>query len=401
MLRRLRSVGVLVVIALLALFALVPLAGAAPRAAETKTVSIKDFAFDPKTISVNVGDTITWTNDGPSPHTVTADDASFDSGNLDKGATFSHTFDKAGTVAYFCKYHGSKGGTGMAASVTVAEVAAAAPAAPAAAEPSGSVDAADQAIANGSITVANVTAGQDGWIVAHLDEGGKPGKVIGNTAVKKGENKNVAIKLSEDVPAGGKLWPMLHIDAGVVGTYEFPGADVPVIVGGNIVMKQIAVTAAAAAPAAAATDAVTANDQAIVNGGITVASVTASADGWIVAHLDEGGKPGKVIGNTAVKKGDNKNVVIKLSEAVPAGGKLWPMLHVDAGVIGTYEFPGADSPVIVNGDIIMKQISVTAAGAAPTSLPVTGGEDAPIGLLLAAFVLLLAGALLALRPRRA
>src|SRR5215212_5230559 len=256
MLRRLRLVGTMAVMALLALFTLVPLAGAAPRAAETKTVSIKDFAFDPKTISVNLGDTITWTNDGPSPHTVSADDGSFDSGNLDKGATFSHTFDKAGTVAYFCKYHGSKGGTGMAASITVAEVPAAAPtAAPAAAEPSGSVDAADQAIVNGSITVANVTAGQDGWIVAHLDEGGKPGKVIGNTAVKKGDNPNVAIKLSEDVPAGGKLWPMLHIDAGVIGTYEFPGADSPVIVGGNIVMKQITVTAAAAAAPAAEKDA--------------------------------------------------------------------------------------------------------------------------------------------------
>jgi hypothetical protein len=89
---------------------------------------------------------------------------------LDKGATFSHTFDKAGTIAYYCKYHGSKGGAGMAASITVAEAAAAAPAAaPAAAEPSGTVDASDQAIANGGITVANVTAGQDGWIVAHLE----------------------------------------------------------------------------------------------------------------------------------------------------------------------------------------------------------------------------------------
>ena len=65
--------------------------------------------------------------------------------------------------------------------------------------------------------------------MAHVDEGGKPGKVIGNTAVKKGESNNVVIKLSEDVPAGGKLWPMLHIDAGAIGTYEFPGPDAPVI----------------------------------------------------------------------------------------------------------------------------------------------------------------------------
>jgi len=390
----------MVVVALVALFTLVPFAGAAPRAAETKTISIKDFAFDPKTISVNVGDTITWTNDGPSPHTVSADDAGFDSGNLDKGATFSHTFDKAGTFAYYCKYHGAKGGTGMAASIAVAEAAAAAPAA---AEPSGTVDAADQAIVDSSITVANVTAGQDGWIVAHLDEGGKPGKVIGNTAVTKGENKDVKIKLSEAVAAGGKLWPMLHIDAGAIGTYEFPGPDAPVIVGGNIVMKQIAVTAAAAAapaaPAAAEKDAVEAENQPIKNGSITVEEIYASQDGWIVAHLDEGGKPGKVIGNTAVKKGESNNVVIKLSEAVAVGGKLWPMLHIDAGTIGTYEFPGADAPVIVDGNIIMKQIAVTAAAAAPAALPTTGGEDAPIRLLLAAFGLLLAGTLLTLRRR--
>ena len=95
MLRRLRSVGGLVVIALLALFTFVPLAGAAPRAAETKNITIKDFAFDPKTITINVGDTITWTNEGPSPHTVTADEAGgFDAGNLDKGATNPSVIEK-------------------------------------------------------------------------------------------------------------------------------------------------------------------------------------------------------------------------------------------------------------------------------------------------------------------
>jgi len=132
-----------------------------------------------------------------------------------------------------------------------------------------------------------------------------------------------------------------------------------------------------------------------------VANVTSGQDGWIVVHLDEGGKAGKVIGNAAVKKGESNNVVVKLSEDVPVGGKLWPMLHIDAGAIGTYEFPGPDAPVIVDGNIVMKQIAVTAAAAAgPAKLPTTGGEDAPVGLLLAAFGLLLAGALLTLRPRR-
>ena len=109
--RRLRSVGGLALVALMALFMLVPIAGAAPRAAETKNVAAKDFAFDPKTISINVGDTIMWTNEGAVPHTVSADDGSFDSGNLDKGGTFSHTFDKAGTFAYHCSFHPFMHGT--------------------------------------------------------------------------------------------------------------------------------------------------------------------------------------------------------------------------------------------------------------------------------------------------
>jgi LPXTG-motif cell wall-anchored protein len=398
MTRRLRSLGIIGVVALVAMFALLPVAGAAPRA-ETKNVSIKDFEFAPKEITVNVGDTISWKNDGAAPHTVTADDGSFDSGNLNAGGTFSHTFDKAGTIPYYCMLHGAKGGTGMAGTITVAE-AAAAPA-PAAAAPSGSVDASDQPVVDGGITVSKVTAGQDGWIVAHLDEGGKPGKVIGNTAVKTGDNANVVIKLSESVPVGGKLWPMLHIDAGAIGTYEFPGPDAPVIVNGNIIMKQITVTEAAASGGQAATDAVEVDNQPIKDGGITVEEIYATVDGWIVAHLDEGGKPGKVIGNTAVKKGESNNVVIKLSESVPVGGKLWPMLHVDAGAIGTYEFPGPDAPVIVNGNIIMKQITVTEAAAAPPAgLPNTSGTDEPLGLLLGALALLLGGALLTLRMRR-
>jgi len=395
--RPIRSVGVLALVSLIALFVLTPLAGAAPRAAETKTVTIKDFEFTPKELTINVGDTVMWENDGPSVHSATSTGGVFDSGAINVGEDFSFTFTKAGTFNYACKFHDIMQGT-----ITVGE-AAPAPAAAPAAQPSGAVDASDQPLVDGSITVASVTAGQDGWIVAHLDENGAPGKVLGHTAVKTGENKDVKIKLSEDVPAGGKLWPMLHIDAGTVGTYEFPGADVPVKdAAGNIVMKQIAVTAASAAPAPApaaeAKDAVEVDNQPIKNNSITVEEIYASQDGWIVAHLDENGAPGKVLGHTAVKSGESKEVKIMLSEDVPAGGKLWPMLHVDAGTIGTYEFPGADVPVKdAAGNIVMKQITVTAA---PAGLPRTGGEDNSLALIFSALALLIAGALLTLRMRR-
>ncbi len=109
--RRLRLMGIMGAAALVAMFALLPVAGAAPRAAETQNVTIKDFEYGTKMNSITVGDTITWKNDGPAPHTATANDGSFDSGNLDAGASFSKTFDKAGTFTYACKYHDIMQGT--------------------------------------------------------------------------------------------------------------------------------------------------------------------------------------------------------------------------------------------------------------------------------------------------
>ena len=76
-------------------------------AQETTEVLIEDFAFDPPHIQVSVGDTVTWTQgaDG-APHTVTADDESFDSPNLtDEGETFEFTFEEAGEFSYVCSIH--------------------------------------------------------------------------------------------------------------------------------------------------------------------------------------------------------------------------------------------------------------------------------------------------------
>jgi hypothetical protein len=159
---------------------------------------------------------------------------------------------------------------------------------------------------------------------------------------------------------------------------------------------------AGAAPRGQATDSITAADQAISNGSVVIAEVNATQDGWIAVHIDQGGKPGPVIGHAAAPKGATKNLTVKLEQDVPVGGKLWPMLHIDAGKIGTYEFPGPDAPVVVGGDVVMKQISVTAAAAppaAPTTMPGTGGEGLPIGLIAGALAMLIAGSLLKLRTR--
>jgi LPXTG-motif cell wall-anchored protein len=219
---------------LMAIFALLPVAGAAPRAAETKTVNKKDFKLAPQTITLNVGDSITWENGDTVEHTATADDGSFNTDDVEAGEDKTIVFNNAGTFAYYCKYHGGPGGKGMSGTITVQAAAQPQPTtapAPAGAEVTGSLEVTDQPVVNGSITVAKATISQDGWVVVH--KAGPDGKllltpVIGQTQIKAGDNANVVIKLTEDVAPGAPLWPMIHVDLGQKGTYEFPnGPDVP------------------------------------------------------------------------------------------------------------------------------------------------------------------------------
>jgi plastocyanin len=72
---------------------------------------IKDFAFNPGTIEIPVGTTVTWTNSDSAPHTVSQTGGGFESGKLDQGMTFSFTFDTPGTYEYFCQYHANMKGT--------------------------------------------------------------------------------------------------------------------------------------------------------------------------------------------------------------------------------------------------------------------------------------------------
>ena len=70
--------------------------GAAPRSADA--IEIADFKFDPETIRVEAGTELTWTNSDDAPHTATADDGSFDTGDLAKGDSKSVAFDRPGTL---------------------------------------------------------------------------------------------------------------------------------------------------------------------------------------------------------------------------------------------------------------------------------------------------------------
>jgi plastocyanin len=71
----------------------------------TKTVAISDYSFKPATIAVAPGTRIVWTNKDDDPHTVTADDGSFDSKGLGQGDAFGRVFAKPGRYPYHCSAH--------------------------------------------------------------------------------------------------------------------------------------------------------------------------------------------------------------------------------------------------------------------------------------------------------
>ena len=92
-------------------------------AGKTVDVSMKnqpEAMFDPASVSVEVGDTVRWTNPELITHTVTFDPAKaanathaalpngvvpFDSGDLEQDSTYVHAFTVKGVYKYFCKYH--------------------------------------------------------------------------------------------------------------------------------------------------------------------------------------------------------------------------------------------------------------------------------------------------------
>lgn len=85
---------------------------AAAPAASAASVSMVDFSFSPQTVTISVGQSVTWTNAAGDPHTSTSDDGLWDSGPVNPGQSFTHTFNAAGTFRYHCAFHQSLGMVG-------------------------------------------------------------------------------------------------------------------------------------------------------------------------------------------------------------------------------------------------------------------------------------------------
>jgi plastocyanin len=98
------------------------LATATGAVAADQTVDISGNAFSPTSVTVSVGDTVTWANADARSHTATADDGAFDTGSIAGNAEVPVTFTAAGTFPYHCRIHPD-----MKATIVVEAAAATAP----------------------------------------------------------------------------------------------------------------------------------------------------------------------------------------------------------------------------------------------------------------------------------
>ncbi len=231
-------------------------------------------------------------------------------------------------------------------------------------------------LVDGTFTAASVVAQVDGFLVLHEDNGeGAPGPVLGFAPVSAGTNLDVAIEVEAVTET---VFPMLHVDTGEAGTYEFgqvEGADGPVVVDGVVAVMPVVTVPSARV------------SQQIVTDTVVAESVVSDGPGFLVIHQESGeGSPGPVIGFAAVEAGTNLDVVIDVD---PAGVTpvLWPMLHVDTGEVGTYEFgqvEGADGPVRNSAGDVITFRTLSAPSFTALAQPVQENGAINIGTVLAA-----------------
>ncbi len=212
------------------------------------------------------------------------------------------------------------------------------------------------------VIVGEVIALEDGWIVVHEVFEGASGAVLGYAAVSEGTHTNVEVTLSRDVSHGETLHAMLHVDAGTIGAFEFPGADGPALDAGALVLDAFVVFLGSSLATIRADDQTADNLSTIV----TVAEAFSNGPGWVVVHEDKDGEFWTTLGWAQLDSGANADIKVVLNRPVADGESLHAMLHADYGDIGTYQYSGVDPPVTDGtGAIIVDMFQVTVPEGTP------------------------------------
>ena len=259
-----------------------------------------------------------------------------------------------------------------------------------------------------SVVVREVVSRGPGWLVIRAQDGSQPGMVIGYTPVRDGVNADLTVKIDPEL-ATEVMYAALHIDAREIGTYEFPGSDEPMQVDGQLVSQSFTFRRAVAdqlipvmpvtgdqstvAPIeetahSHTTPAVTSQpstpatikvaDQEVRDGVVVVEEATINGPGWLVVYSEQDGQLVEVIGFTAIQDGEHKEVAVQVDTS-KLTSELYALLHTDAGQIGSFEYPGPDTPVLTDIRIVLDRFKTSLE---ETAMATPSVEPAPDKLSL-------------------
>ncbi len=98
-------------------------------------------------------------------------------------------------------------------------------------------------------------------------------------------------------------------------------------------------------------------DQSIVDGSVIIPVVYSKGPGWVAIHSNVASTPGAIIGYTPVVDGENVGIEVFI-DPLSATKVLYAMLYTDAGLVGEFEFPGADEPVMADDKEVIESFMV-------------------------------------------
>jgi hypothetical protein len=125
------------------------------------------------------------------------------------------------------------------------------------------------------------------------------------------------------------------------------------------------------------TPAVVVNNQAPVNGTLTIGPVTVPQQAFLVIQRDASGAAGSILGRVALQTGTTESVVVPLDVAVAPGEQLYAALYLDAAPIGVFEAPGVDTPFLVNNQPVAQPFTITAENAPPVQATLSPTQTPP------------------------
>ncbi len=209
--------------------------------------------------------------------------------------------------------------------------------------PTPSISASRQVLGDdGQLTVDQVVAVQDGWIVVYADERGRKGEVLGYTSVGEGTSEDVSVTV-DPLMAGEALYIVFHEDRGEIGTFEFPDHDRPLEIDQLPVEDQIRIDNRATVPELAVSD-----QEVLEDGIITIDLVAATKPGWLALHHDDGGQPGQMAAYAPIQSGTNQDLALAVNWR-EATSQFHAVLYEDLGEVGHFEDASIDLPVRLDG----------------------------------------------------